>query len=123
MNDEYREALVDMVEQFAYRFDGRSAQKPNSLGTAGLSALEHAFSVLGMSDPEYRPDQSCDIIKCWKWPQAGIPLPNGDYWSVCSDHSAFMRQGPDHWQYLVKKRGRGYGKREQAARLKRFGRV
>lgn len=46
--DELREALADMVSQFAYRgtYEGRE-----NLHTGGLSALEGAFSALGLSDP------------------------------------------------------------------------
>jgi hypothetical protein len=41
-----REALEDMVGQFAYE-TGRLGE----ITTGGLSALEHAFSVLGWDDP------------------------------------------------------------------------
>ena len=46
--DELKEALVSMVEQFAYRgtFEGRE-----NLHTGGLSALEDAFDALGLPDP------------------------------------------------------------------------
>lgn len=46
--DELREALVDMVNQFAYRgtYEGRE-----NLHTGGLSALESAFDALDISDP------------------------------------------------------------------------
>jgi len=46
--DELREALIDMVSQFAYRgtYEGRE-----NLHTGGLSALESAFDALGLSDP------------------------------------------------------------------------
>jgi len=46
--DELREALIDMVWQFAYRgtYEGRE-----NLHTGGLSALESAFDALGLSDP------------------------------------------------------------------------
>ena len=46
--DELKEALKDMVNQFAYRgtYEGRE-----NLHTGGLSALEGAFSALGVSDP------------------------------------------------------------------------
>jgi len=46
--DELREALADMVNQFAYetQTDGGGA-----LYTGGLSALENAFCALGLSDP------------------------------------------------------------------------
>jgi len=46
--DELREAMADMVSQFAYRgtYEGRE-----NLHTGGLSALESAFDALGLSDP------------------------------------------------------------------------
>jgi hypothetical protein len=46
--DELKEALADMVSQFAYRgtYEGRE-----NLHTGGLSALEGAFLALGISDP------------------------------------------------------------------------
>jgi hypothetical protein len=46
--DKLREALADMVWQFAYRgtYEGRE-----NLHTGGLSALESAFDALGLSDP------------------------------------------------------------------------
>jgi len=46
--DELKEALIDMVNQFAYRgtYEGRE-----NLHTGGLSALESAFDALGISDP------------------------------------------------------------------------
>jgi hypothetical protein len=43
-----REALEDMVDQFAYRWehDGKT-----TFTTGGLSALENALMVLGLDDP------------------------------------------------------------------------
>jgi len=46
--DELRSALFDMVDQFAYCFQTTTTE---TLGTGGLSALEDAFSALGISDP------------------------------------------------------------------------
>jgi hypothetical protein len=45
---ELRDALEDMVDQFAYRWeqDGKT-----TFTTGGLSALENAFMVLGLDDP------------------------------------------------------------------------
>ncbi len=45
---QWKDALEDMVEQFAY--SGTDHGKP-CLSTGGLSALEHAFGVLGWDDP------------------------------------------------------------------------
>ena len=46
--DELKEALIEMMWQFAYRgtYEGRE-----NLHTGGLLALEDAFSALGISDP------------------------------------------------------------------------
>ena len=115
--DEYKDALEDMVYQFAYQWDG-SGNRPPSLGTGGLSALEYAFRVLGWPDPCPQPDSSCDIKRCQKWPQAGIPFQNGDYLNVCSEHSAEQRSGID---ILAKKKPyRGYNAKQRAERLGRF---
>ena len=46
--DELREALIDMVWQFAY--EGTKNGK-GVMRTGGLSALEDAFVALGLSDP------------------------------------------------------------------------
>jgi len=46
--DELREALIDMVWQFAYE---GTKNKKSIMYTGGLSALEGAFSALGLSDP------------------------------------------------------------------------
>lgn len=115
----HKEALEDMVWQFAYRSDGKG-KKPPVLFTGGLSALEHAFDVLQWPDPKPCPDASCDIKGCQKWPQAGVPFPNGDYLSLCSDHSAMQRIG-DTGLINQKRRGRGYNADERRKRLERFG--
>jgi hypothetical protein len=60
----YREALEDMVDQFAYRCsDGQRRW----FTTGGLSALEHAFAVLGWDDPHYVEDGACEIAGCEQW--------------------------------------------------------
>ena len=46
--DELREALINMVQQYSYQ--GHKDGK-NVWHTGGLSALEEAFSALGLSDP------------------------------------------------------------------------
>lgn len=116
--EELREALEDMVWQFAYRFDG-AAKRPPSLGTGGLSALEHAFGVLDWPDPKKCPDSSCDIQGCQKWPGSGNPLPNGDYWSLCTDHMMTLNENPKNYLYMKKKQGRGYNAKERKERLER----
>ncbi len=46
--DELREALADMVNQFAYE---GTKNGEGVMRTGGLSALEDAFVALGLSDP------------------------------------------------------------------------
>ena len=46
--DELREALIDMVWQFAYE---GTKNGEGVMHTGGLSALESAFDALGISDP------------------------------------------------------------------------
>lgn len=115
---ECKEALGDMVWQFAYRFDG-AAKRPPSLGTGGLSALEHAFGVLDWPDPKKCPEASCDIQGCQKWPGSGNPIPNGDYWSLCTDHMMMLNDDKNHYLYMKKKVGRGYNTKERKERLAR----
>lgn len=114
--DDLEEALKDMVWQFAYRNDG-SGRKPPVLFTGGLSSLEFAFYVLGWPDPKPCPDASCDIKGCQRWPGSGLPMPDGDYWNVCSEHSALIREL--HASDLEKKPGRGYNAKERKERLAR----
>lgn len=116
MEQEYKEALEDMVWQFAYRFDGK-AKLPPSLGTGGLSALEHAFSVLGWDDPKKCPEGSCDLQGCQVWASNGNPLPNGDYWNLCTNHMMIL--DGNNYIHLRKKAGRGYNAKERKERLAR----
>lgn len=118
-SNEYREALEDMVYQFAYRIDGKGRIPPR-LGNMGLSALEHAFSVLGWDNAQDMPDSSCDIKRCQRWPHAGVPFPNGDYLSLCSEHRAMMEIG-DSTLINNKRPDRGYDAEERKKRLERFG--
>lgn len=113
--EEEREALEDMVWQFAYKADGKG-KKPPVLFTGGLSALEHAFSVLGWPDPKPCPDRSCDIKGCQRWPGCGMPRPDGDYWNICGYHMGIIDLGATD---LEKKPGRGYDAKERAERLAR----
>lgn len=116
---EYKEALEDMVWQFAYQIDGKGKVPPR-LGCMGLSALEQAFSVLGWENPHPVPDSSCDIKKCQRFPHAGVPFPDGDYLSLCSEHNAMLRMG-DSTLINNKRPDRGYNADERKKRLERFG--
>lgn len=118
MSDEYKEALEDMVWQFAYKADGKG-RKPPVMFTGGLSALEHAFDVLDWPDPKPCPESSCDIKGCQRWPGIGQPRPNGDYWNICGAHGAMQDIGDTS---LEKKLGRGYNAKERKERLERFAR-
>ncbi len=78
----YKEALEDMVNQFAY---------PCSIGgiahitTGGLSALELAFEVLDYPDPKPVPEHQCQFKDCSEYATCGIPTKQG-YKRVCGKH-------------------------------------
>lgn len=85
------DALLDMLNQFAYRtvLDGQPAQC-----TGGLSALEGAFDVLGWDDPHIIEDPVwCDADVMPRCPQqisAGVPTDDG-YKHFCSEHYRLWR--------------------------------
>jgi len=94
--NKYREALEEMVWQFAYRDvkDGISV-----LRTGGLSALEFGFAALGWPDPyvwTYDGDGIiCDVKDCagWVCVQGGVWEPG--YWMICSSHhDAWLKKQP-----------------------------
>ena len=80
--EEFKAALEDMVDQFAYPLND-----PPRITTGSLSALEHAFDVLGYSDPKEMPERKCqyDSYPCHRTATCGIPTPNG-YKRVCGEH-------------------------------------
>lgn len=82
MIDELRDALLDMVTQFAHQTvkDGVPCYS-----TGGLSALEHAFSVLGWDDPHPCPENACQMPGCTAWATCGTPTPDG-YKRLCGTH-------------------------------------
>lgn len=81
--NEIREALETMVWQFAYR--GVKNNKP-ALWTAGLSALEDAFSALGWAEPHYVDEIcECDIEGCHNWYSPQIDW-DGVYCLICDEH-------------------------------------
>lgn len=108
------EALEDMAYQFAYKNDGHK-RTPPSLMHGGLSALEHTFRLIGWDNPHYCPEESCDVFGCQNWTGAGIPLPDGDYLTICGDHYWAHNAG----EVLRKKVGRGYNSKERKERLAR----
>ena len=61
----YREALEDMVFQFAYRSINSDNQR--ILHAGGLSTLEYAFRTLGWPDPYVVLDNACEIVGCEQW--------------------------------------------------------
>ena len=85
--DDYKNALEDMVWQFAYKSNGKG-RRPASLFTGGLSALEHAFGVLGYKDPQPAPEGECIVKGCRNWATCGTPkgAKNGQYLSCCGIH-------------------------------------
>jgi hypothetical protein len=86
--EELREALEDMVCQFAYWSDGVGGYT-----TGGLSALEDAFEVLGWSNPHPAPEACCDELGCKRRADCGWPSPTG-YRRTCGEHYAW-RKMPD----------------------------
>lgn len=91
---EYKEALEEMVWQFAHR--GVKGRK-SVMHTGGLSALESAFEALGWSDPKFFDDMDgviCDAKRCPEWvvAQGGMWRETG-YWCLCSKHSQAHREG------------------------------
>ncbi len=89
----YKDALEEMVWQFAYRGvkNGKSV-----MHTGGLSALESAFETLGWSDPKEVDDMDgciCDVEGCAEWIscQGGAWSETG-YWCLCSDHYHSARE-------------------------------
>jgi hypothetical protein len=92
MNDELREALEDMAWQFGYNANG-TGRRAASLFTGGLSALEHAFSVLGWPDPKPCPEGECAVKSYHNWATCGTPrgTTNGQYLSCCGYHFGLVR--------------------------------
>ena len=76
--DEYRDALEDMVNQFAYWGNGGYV-------TGGLSALEHAFAVLGWDEPHVVKELWCDEPGCRERITCGTRTTTG-YRRTCSKH-------------------------------------
>jgi len=79
------DALEDMANQFAYWGRG-------GLHTGGLSALEHAFTVLGWEEPHYVEGRECDRPGCEAEYTTGTPTPEG-YLKLCSHHYFKLRGG------------------------------
>lgn len=75
-----REALEDMVVQFAYW-----SESAGGYWTGGLSALEHAFELLGWDDPHPAPDDRCDEPGCMKQTSMGYKTESG-YRRTCGKH-------------------------------------
>lgn len=74
-----RECILDLLNQFAYDTEGPA------LTTGGLSALEHAFGVVGWEDPHPIPNQRCDEPLCRRRADCGTPTKTG-YRRTCGQH-------------------------------------
>ena len=75
-----RNALVEMVRQFAYVSD--SGQR----STGGLSTLQEAFAVLGLADPhDCDPNELCDEPGCRRLATCGFPVADA-YRLTCGRH-------------------------------------
>lgn len=81
-NDYLREALEDMVLQFASTTvkNGRLC-----LSSGGLSSLEYAFDLLGWKNPHPIPERECMADGCSAEATCGTPTPDG-YKRLCSKH-------------------------------------
>ena len=79
---ELNDALEDMVGQFAYK---GIVKNKLVYHTGGLSALEHAFSVLGWKDPKPCPENECDEKNCHQEASCGTTTKKG-YRRVCGEH-------------------------------------
>ena len=94
--DKYKDALEDMVNQFAY--PGIPVKGVSSISTGGLSALEEAFDALGYSDPQSMPHKQCQYPikpKCTDHVTCGLPTKKHKYLNVCSDHYKKLKQEGD----------------------------
>lgn len=94
IRDDLRDALEGMARQFGYWSD-----TAGGLWTGGLSALEHAFDVLGWDDPQPMPDMRCDEPGClyradMGWPtRPGGTSVNGGYRRTCHTHWCVANPG------------------------------
>ena len=75
-----REALIDMVYQFAHWSD-----HVGGFCSGGLSALEDAFEALGCDDPYLVPELWCGVGGCKRQIAAGTNTPEG-YKRTCVKH-------------------------------------
>ena len=81
-DSEARDALEDVINQFACW----STKHGGSHSTGGLSALEHAFGVLGWDDPHKAPKSLvCDEPGCKERSTCGTPTKDG-YRRTCNKH-------------------------------------
>ena len=103
----YKEALIDMVHQFAYPCVPEGSKVP-CLITGGLSALEFAFEVLGWSEPYPVPELKCEIVGCPKMATCGTPV-KSDYAKI------YMRLCGEHFTQVEKEEAE-----EKAGRPKRI---
>lgn len=87
-----REALADMVNQFAYWSEGET---PGQV-TGGLSALEGAFAALGYDEPHIAEHLRCDEPGCRRANSSGWPSPTG-YRHTCHEHSDFHVNRRCNW--------------------------
>lgn len=88
MSEPLREALEDMVCQFAYKGtrDGKLI-----LHTGGLSALEEAFDALDWDDPHYVSDENaCDVEGCNEW-AVSLLYWHGLVLALCMEHTRMYR--------------------------------
>jgi hypothetical protein len=95
MMNKYKDALEDMVQQFAYR--GVSKNNKPMLYTGGMSALEGAFEALGWDDQKEFEDGNgiCDVEGCMDWTVAqGSMWAETGYWCLCRKHAQASKTEP-----------------------------
>ena len=102
--NKYREALEEMVWQFAHR--GTKGGK-SALFTGGLSALESGFEALGWDDPHYVEDYNgviCDVEGCAEFvSNQGLNWHDKGYWRLCHEHGFIKEPMPDMKQRAIKR--------------------
>lgn len=84
--DEYKDALEDMVWQFAYKSVINGVPH---LHAGGLSALEGAFTSLEWPNPKPCPEGKCDMVGCNEWATCGTNTPKTytkQYYNCCGKH-------------------------------------
>ena len=103
LTDEQLEArvaeLTDALEDVVWQYAGRIVKgRRRHIHDNALSAMEHAFDVLGYTRPlhdVHKITEGCDIRRCPEWDVAGWHNGDGRYVRVCRKHFSALRPDPD----------------------------